>query len=287
MSLRSLIVTAWNTLRRARLIWVFALIAFGVGVIDLLAPAGPNEFVSLLRNLIVWLAGLYAEIGIIYCAAAALTHQPASFHGSQRVLGKRIFSLLLVKGIPALFFALFPIVLITAVAQGQSTQPDFALVFTWSAVINLTTLILVFVLVNPYLAYALNGIIVHNGTLSGSLRRAWRIFGKNRAITLTISLLYFGAWLLLRAATSAIYMLVQGTHTITSLGEMVGQSGSGGVALLLNNLLFSQAAEVAGLVFFTLLVSPLLQILLAQVYLHALGETYEPTMPEVEVVTPA
>jgi hypothetical protein len=287
MSLRSLMITGWTVLRRARLIWLFALLAFGIGALDALVPPGPNEYVSFLRYLIVGLAGFYAEVGIIYSAAAALTHQPATFQGAQTLMWKRIASLLLLKGVPALVITLVPSLLIAIIVQAQPAQPNFGAISTWMALINLANLIFLYVFLNPFLAYALNGIIIHHGTLAGSLRRAWRIFTRHIGVTLKISLLYFAAWLLLRSALSAAFLAVQGAHSFGTLGAMVGQSGSGGLAFLLTNLVLSKPAEVAGLVFFTLLLGPLLQILLTQVYLRALGETFEPAEPEVELAPQA
>ncbi len=276
MLLLPLFRSGWVTLRRSRLIWIFALVAFGVGMLDKLISPGPNDIATFVRYLIVGLAGIYAEAGTIYSAVNMLKGQPPAFGQGQAVIAKRSVRLVLYNAIPALILGILPSLVISIIISSQPVQPGFGFVSAGLALLNLTIIIL-FALLYPFLFFCLCEVIVHDRSFFDSLRRGWRIFLENMPLALKISLIFFAAWVVLRAASSAVFLAMQSSFGPSVLTGM-------DFPAILQHLLLSRGAEIGWLLFFVLLLDPLKRIVLAQVYLRASGEAAVDTLIEPDAI---
>ncbi len=270
MPLLPLFQGGWMMLRRSRLIWFFALVAFGVGLLDKLIPAGPNDIAAFGRYLFVGLSGIYAEAGTIYSAVNILKGEPATFRQGQVMIAKRSLRLVLYNAIPALILGILPSLVISIIIRAQPVQPGFGFVSAGLALLNLTMIIL-FALLYPLLFFCLSEVIVHDRSFFASLHHGWRFFLENMPLALKISLIFLAAWLVLRSAVSTVFLAAQ---SASGPGMLAGMD----FAAILQHLFLSRGAEIGGLLFFTLLLDPLKRVVLAQVYLRAADETATDTV---------
>ncbi len=85
-------------------------------------------------------------------------------------------------------------------------------------------------------------------------------------LALKIRLVFFAAWVVLRAASSAVFLAVQSS---SGPGMLTGIA----FGAIIQHLLLSRGAEIGWLLFFALVLDPLKRTVLTQVYLRAVYET--------------
>jgi hypothetical protein len=272
MSVATLLKNSWSILWRTRLIWIFAFIAFIIGVLDHFIIIGPSEILVLGSVLVVWLINLYAEAGTIYTAGRALVSQPVTFLETQRVIGKSFLRILVLAIIPILINPILSSMIIATVIRLEPARSGF---YGIDSALALIDILFVFIaaLVYPFIFFCYSGVVLHNGSLFGSLRRGWRIYLRTLGISLRVALLFLAFSLALRCVVTGIMLLFPNFFPSGhNLIQIIGGNG----LLLIDYLIKSKAGEIARLVFATLLLEPLLRIMLANIYLNALGQVPAP-----------
>jgi hypothetical protein len=256
-SLRDLIQPALLLLRRNRLIWLFAGIAFAAQLLNLLIPKSSTLWEGLLILFAIWLAGLYALAGTIHAAANAASGRSDSFLAAQQVIWRRILSLGLLYFAPLIAYNLLTWVLDSRLSQTGADAALFPLISGVVTAYGLLAILLGWMLF-PLLLFCLAGVLIEDLTLRECLHRGWRAYVENLPAVIKIALAFFAAWLILRAMATWLGLVFNGQLV---LGPLRGDA-----LHAIQYLFLSPYAAIISLLFFPLFLDPLQRIVLTRIY---------------------